>query len=68
MATFEASGKRNYLEKLQQILTTIPTTGVEAERAFSACGRFVTKVRSRSDGKCINSMCFLRSYFKYVKV
>ena len=41
----------------------IPPTSVEAERAFSAAGLFVTKIRSSLDDNAINELCFLRKYF-----
>ncbi|GFW61209.1 DUF1758 domain-containing protein [Trichonephila clavipes] len=50
--------------KLCDALKTIPPTSVEAERAFSAAGFFVTKLRTRLNDKSINCLCFLKSYFK----
>ncbi|GFX84985.1 uncharacterized protein TNCV_4998141 [Trichonephila clavipes] len=40
--------------KLWDALKTIPPTSVEAERAFSAAGLFVTKLRTRLSDKNIN--------------
>jgi len=46
MSLFEATKKRsNNLEKLYHALITIKPTSVEPERAFSAAGLFVTKLR-----------------------
>ena len=46
MALFEATGnKSKYLNLVDQALRTIPPTSVEAERAFSAAGLFITKLR-----------------------
>ena len=44
-------------------LKSIPPTTVEAERAFSAAGLFVTKMRCRLGDKIIDELCFLRKYF-----
>ncbi|GFW31481.1 uncharacterized protein TNCV_1288281 [Trichonephila clavipes] len=45
--------------KLWETLKAIPPTSVEAKRAFSAAGLFVTTL-----GTSINCLCFLKSYFK----
>ncbi|GFT53264.1 uncharacterized protein TNCV_4233581 [Trichonephila clavipes] len=50
--------------KLYDALKTILPTSVETERAFSAAGLFVTKLRTRMTDKSINCLCFLKSYFK----
>ncbi|GFW12392.1 uncharacterized protein TNCV_816451 [Trichonephila clavipes] len=50
--------------KLCEALKTSPRTSVEAERAFSAAGVFVTKLRTRLSDKSINCFCFLKCYFK----
>jgi hypothetical protein len=42
------------LEKLFKALKTIPTTSIEAERAFSTAGIFITKLRNRLSAKTIN--------------
>ena len=47
MNLFEATRKRpTKLELLFNALHSIPPTSVEAERAFSAAGLFVTELRS----------------------
>jgi hypothetical protein len=43
---------------------TIPPTSVEAERAFSAAGVLCTKTRSRLSDTSLDTLCFLRSYFR----
>ncbi|GFU33660.1 uncharacterized protein TNCV_2830351 [Trichonephila clavipes] len=50
--------------KLCDALKTNPPTSVETERAFSAAGLFVTKLRTRLSDKSINCLCVLNSYFK----
>ena len=59
---FEASGIRPAnLHALYEALLTIQPTSVEAERAFSACGLFVTKLRSRLHDSTIDALCFTRN-------
>jgi len=61
MSLFEAAIKRlNNLEKLLQALTTINPKSVEPERAFSATGLFVTKLRNR-----LNDETVLYRYYKH---
>ena len=64
-SAFEISKKRSAtLEKLYLALCSIPATSVESERAFSAVGLFITKLRSRMGDKSIDSLLTLRSHFK----
>ena len=64
MNLFEAIRKRpTKLELVFNALLSIPPTLVEAERAFSAAGLFVTKLRSRLSDKSLNALTFLRSYY-----
>ncbi|KRX16370.1 hypothetical protein T07_857, partial [Trichinella nelsoni] len=42
--------------------TTIPSTSCQAERSFSAAGRFVTILRSSLKDKTIDTLWSLRSY------
>ena len=59
---FEASGKRPVnLQTLYEALLTIHPNSMEAERAFSACGLFVTKLRSRLHDSTIDALCFIRN-------
>ena len=54
MNLFEATRKRpTQLELLFNALLSIPSTLYEAERAFSAAGLFVTKLRSRLSDKSL---------------
>ena len=65
MKVYEATGKRTpNLELLYQALKSIPPNSVEAERAFSATGLFVSKLRTRLTDRSIDHMCFLKSFFK----
>ena len=65
MITFEQSGKRSEnLENLYQAMCAIPPTSVESERAFSAVGLFVTKLRSRLGDNTIDALLTLRTHFK----
>ena len=65
MAVFLSSGKRGrWLEQAYRYLLSIPPTSVEAERAFSGAGVLCTKLRSRLDDKTLDTLCFLRSYYR----
>jgi hypothetical protein len=62
---FESTKKRpENLEKLFKALKTIPPTLIEAERAFSTAGIFITKLRNRLSPKTINALIFLKHFFK----
>ena len=61
MSIYESTGVRTN-EKMYKALLTIPPTSVEAERAFSALGFFVTKLRTRLKDNTIDNLCFLRAY------
>jgi hypothetical protein len=64
-SAFEMSKKRSEsLERLYLALSSIPATSVESERAFSAVGLFVTKLRSNLSDRSIDSLLTLRSHFK----
>jgi hypothetical protein len=65
MSLFESTKKRpENLEKLFKALKTIPPTSIEAERAFSTAGIFITKLRNRLSAKTINALIFLKHFFK----
>lgn len=65
MNIFEVTGKRtDNLEKLYNALMTIPPTSVESERAFSAAGLFITKIRSSLSDSAIDNLCFLKNFCK----
>ena len=60
---YETTGdKPSCLEKVFRAVSSMPPTSVEAERAFSAAGLFVTKMRSRLSDRSIDVLCFLRNY------
>ena len=59
---FEASGIRPAnIQTLYEALLTIQPTSVETERAFSVCGLFVIKLRSRLHDSTIDALCFIRN-------
>jgi hypothetical protein len=65
MAVFECSGVRGRcLQLVYDYLQSIPPTSVEAERAFSAAGLLCTKIRSRLSDATLDTLCFLRSYYR----
>jgi hypothetical protein len=65
MALFEATNNRpENLQKLFDALKTIPPTSIEAERAFSAVGIFITKLRNKLSPSTIDALIFLKYHFK----
>ena len=60
----EGRSRGMLLEDLYKSLLTTPPTSVESERAFSAAGAFSTKIRSRLNDKTLDTLCFLKSFFK----
>ena len=64
LSLFELTKQRtSNITKVFEAVKTIPATSVEAERAFSAAGLFVTKIRSWLSDKNINALCLLRAYY-----
>ena len=53
-----------YLELLFKALKTIKPTSVEPERAFSAMGFFVTKIRNRMSDKTLDGLITMRQYYQ----
>ena len=65
MAVYESTGIRGRcLQQVYEYLLACPPTSVEAERAFSAAGILCTKLRTRLDDKTLDTLCFLRSYYR----
>ena len=56
--------KTEKLKKLEAALYTIQASSVESERAFSAAGLFLTKLRCRMSDATFDRYCFLKAYFK----
>ena len=64
IAVLHDTGERPILiENIFRALATIPPTSVEAERAFSAAGLLLTKIRSHLSDEAIDKLCFLRRHF-----
>ena len=61
------NGRPKYLELLYKAFKTIKQTSVEPERAFSAMGFFVTKIRSRMSDKTLDALITMRQYYKKPK-
>ena len=58
----EHTGKRGILlEKVYQMLLTVPPTSVESERIFSSCAYFCNKFRSRLSDTTLNTLCIIRN-------
>ena len=60
----ESKNRTENLNRLRAALNCIQPTSVESERAFSAAGLFLTKLRTRLKPSTTNALCFLRHYFK----
>ena len=65
MLAYEASGKRSYnLDLLMDALESIPTKSVESERIFSITGKILTQRRARMSDKMLDSLVFLKAWYK----
>jgi hAT family C-terminal dimerisation region len=68
ISLFQSGGSRGlHLQIIYDSLKTIPPTSVEPERAFSAAGFLVSKVRARLNDCTIDNLCFLRSYYQMLE-
>ena len=56
------------LAKLFRALKTIPPSSIEAERAFSTCGLFATRVRSRLNDDTLNALLITNKFYKKEKL
>jgi len=63
----EEGTKGKYLSIIEYYLKTVRPTSVESERAFSAAGIFLTKIRSMLSDDSLNNLSFLKSYFSKQK-
>ena len=62
---FRNSGQRTEnLQKLYNAILSIKPTSTDAERVFSVCTNFCTKLRSRLSDKSLNALVFLKYYYK----
>ena len=60
--TAEQTGKRGILlEKVYQMLLTVPPTSVESERIFSSCAYLCNRFRSSLSDQSLNTLCFIRN-------
>ena len=59
--------KLENLKKLETALNTIQVSSVESERAFSAAGLFLTKLRCKMADATLDRRCFLKAYFRNKK-
>lgn len=46
------------------MLAKVRDTSVEAERVFSVCGQFDTKIRNGLNAKYIDALCSLKVHFQ----
>ena len=60
----ESHQRTNNLERLWHALNSIQPTSVESERAFSAAGLYLTKLRTRLLPSTINALCVIGAYLK----
>ena len=64
MMLYEITKKNpNNLEKLYAALKTIKPTSIKVERAFSALGYFVSKIRNCLNDDTIDALLVLRHYY-----
>jgi hypothetical protein len=51
------------LQLVYEYLSIIAPSSIESERALSAANQIGTKIRSSSNDKTIDCLCFLRAHF-----
>ena len=65
MAVFECSAVLGRIFQLvYSYLQSIPPTSVETEHAFSTAGTLCTKICLRPGDAMLDTLCFLRSYYR----
>ena len=65
----EQTGKRGYyLDKVYQMMLTLPATSFEVERTFSSCTYLCNKLRSRLNDDTLDVLCFIRNNLKKSKI
>ena len=65
MAIFKNTGEQpKCLEKIYKALKTLLPASADAERAFSAAGLFLTRIRSSLSDQSIDKLRFLQKYFE----
>ena len=63
VSAFESTNiRKKSIAGLHNGLRSVPPTSVESERAFSAAGLFVTKIRSSLSNRSIKALCMVRAY------
>jgi hypothetical protein len=68
LQSMDASGKKlDLLSTIYNALMSVPPTSVEAERAFSAAGLFVTKLRNRMSDESLSKVAMIRNFLKNKK-
>lgn len=62
---FKNTGQRTEnLQKLYNAILCIKPTSTDVERVFSVCTNFCTKIRSRLSDKSLQTLVFLKYYYK----
>jgi len=65
ISLFKTTGNRRFLLKnTYDAKLTIQPTSIESERASSSAGYFSSKIRNRISDNTLDTLCFLRHYFK----
>jgi hAT family C-terminal dimerisation region len=68
MVIFEEDGLRGtQVRRAYEYLRNVKPTSVESERAFSANGNILTKLRSSLEDKTLNTLSFLHDHFQKEK-
>ena len=57
-----------HIVSIYKALKTIPPSSIEAERAFSTCGQFATRPRSRLNDDTLNALLITNKFYKKEKL